>query len=415
MKIARIVIVLLLIILVSGFACGGNEGGVPTLTPTPTPTPTPIFQLSPLTISPSEAISGETVTISTTVSNSGGAGTYQAELEINGAVVDAKDVTVPSGGSRTATFYVTRDEPGTYNVQLGDRRGSFTVAHPPLNVMLDYIGVRSDHDVGGDGEIYLLILVDDGEQTNPGPIEIPLPGAPFLQVSDYETKRMDESLFHTSSVGDYLKIMVIAYDYREPGPLSGLWPAIGGLIGLFFGHPELGAALGSFIDAVESQAPEYEYIGSYQATWGDDESWGIGKYDYVGEDDLRLWFRIWSDSPQQPVSQPSMGLPNVVIQDIDAPSEWPLCHWFIFWLNQCTNTITLRNWESHPVNVRVERTSSMYPDNVITFDAIVPANGTEEIIDVVCYKPEGVRTITYKLFFRDYELDTWLHQVNIVP
>jgi hypothetical protein len=41
MKRARVVVVLLLgIILVSGFACGGNEGGVPAPTPTPTPTPT---------------------------------------------------------------------------------------------------------------------------------------------------------------------------------------------------------------------------------------------------------------------------------------------------------------------------------------------------------------------------------------
>ncbi|GAG26936.1 unnamed protein product, partial [marine sediment metagenome] len=178
----------------------------------------------------------------------------------------------------------------------------------------------------------------------------------------------------------------------------------------------LGAALGSFIDAVESQAPEYEYIGSYQVTWGDDESWGIGRHDEVGDDDLRLWFRVWSDSPQQTVSHPAVGLPNVVIQNTDIPSEWPASKKVLFWwTNSRTNTITLRNWESHQVDVRVEKVSSFYPDDVDTWSVTVPAYGTEEIKYSVVYHPEGVRTITVNLFFRNDLLDSWSQEVLVTP
>lgn len=421
MKITRIALLLFLgILLVSGFACGGDgelaptptPTATPTHTPTPTPTPTPIFQLSPLTISPAEAISGQMVSISTTLSNVGGAGTYPAELEINGAVVDAKDVTVPSGGSTTVTFYVTRDEPGTYNVQLGDRRGSFTVAHPPLNVMLDHVGVKYDHNLDGPGDIYLLVLMDDGE--NEVTYSIPLEGQPGMEISDYNTERVDRSVFTTGSVGDYFKIAVLAYHHIEPG-FQGWW-IIGTLADYFFGLGGLGTLLGQTIDSINAQAPEYEYVGSYQGLWSDYDSWGIGEHNCVGEDDLRLWFRVWSASPQQTVSHPAVGLPNVVIQNTDIPSEWPVSYWNgLWWTNSRTNTITLRNWESHPVDVRVEKVSSFYPDDVYTWSVTVPAYGTEEIKYKIVYHPEGVRTITVNLFFRNDELDSWSQEVLVTP
>lgn len=421
MKITRIALLLFLgILLVSGFACGGDgelaptptPTATPTHTPTPTPTPTPIFQLSPLTISPAEAVSGQMVSISTTLSNAGGAGTYPAELEINGAVVDAKDVTVPSGGSTIVTFYVTRDEPGTYNVQLGDRRGSFTVAHPPLNVMLDHVGVKYDHNLDGQGDIYLLVLIDDGE--NEVTYSIPLEGQPGMEISDYNTERVDRSVFTTGSVGDYFKIAVLAYHHIEPG-FQGWW-IIGTLADYFFGLGGLGTLLGQTIDSINAQAPEYEYVGSYQGLWSDYDSWGIGEHNCVGEDDLRLWFRVWSDSPQQPVSQPSVGLPNVVIQDIDEPSEWPASKKVLFWwINKRWNTITLQNWESHPVDVRVERVSSLDPDYVLTWSEKVPANGTIDLEYWAHYYPAGVTTITIKLFFGNDELDAWSQEVLVTP
>ncbi len=49
MKIARIAVVLLIgIMLVSGFACGGGEESVPTATPIPTPSPTSISSSTPM-------------------------------------------------------------------------------------------------------------------------------------------------------------------------------------------------------------------------------------------------------------------------------------------------------------------------------------------------------------------------------
>ena len=47
---------------------------------------------------------------------------------------------------------------------------------------------------------------------------------------------------------------------------------------------------------------EDDFIGYYENTWYADENWGIGQYEEVGFDDLRVWFSIYSDVPPLPFS-----------------------------------------------------------------------------------------------------------------
>ena len=93
--------------------------------------PEPQFRVSNLEITPSEASTGEEVTVSVEVENIGEvAGTYTVVLEINGQAEEQKDVTLAIGAIETVTFKVTKDEEGTFNVDVDGRTGSFTVKQP---------------------------------------------------------------------------------------------------------------------------------------------------------------------------------------------------------------------------------------------------------------------------------------------
>ena len=95
----------------------------------PVVTPEPAkFALSDLSISPSEVKAGESVTISATVTNSGGSsGSYTAILKINGGQVETKSITLNAGESQVVSFTVVKESTGTYTVELGGLAGTFTI------------------------------------------------------------------------------------------------------------------------------------------------------------------------------------------------------------------------------------------------------------------------------------------------
>jgi hypothetical protein len=90
------------------------------------------FSVTGLTVSPSEIETGDSATVTATVENTGGlSGTYTAELKVNGATEDTKDITVGVGESETVTFTVSKEEEGTYNIDVGGKTGTLTVTAPP--------------------------------------------------------------------------------------------------------------------------------------------------------------------------------------------------------------------------------------------------------------------------------------------
>jgi len=94
-----------------------------------TPPPTPAeFEVTSLDITPSEATTGETVSITAVVENIGGSeGTYAATLTVDGATVETKQVTLSAGASETVTFSLMKDTPGTYQVGIGGLTSTLTV------------------------------------------------------------------------------------------------------------------------------------------------------------------------------------------------------------------------------------------------------------------------------------------------
>ncbi len=103
----------------NGSGNGGGNGNTPTAAS---------FSLSNLSIEPAEVCSDETVSISVSLTNTGGTqGTHNVVLNVAGAQEATESVTLSPSGSETITFDVSRGDVGTYAVSIGNLSGSFDV------------------------------------------------------------------------------------------------------------------------------------------------------------------------------------------------------------------------------------------------------------------------------------------------
>jgi len=102
-----------------------------TVSAAPPPAPAE-FEVSDLSVSPSEVEPGESVTVSATVSNVGEeSGSYTVELKVDGVVVDSVMVTLDGGASMSVSFTVTSEVEGSHTAEVDGLSGSFTVTAPP--------------------------------------------------------------------------------------------------------------------------------------------------------------------------------------------------------------------------------------------------------------------------------------------
>jgi hypothetical protein len=87
-----------------------------------------IFEISNLVISPAEADTGQSITISATIRETNNiSGIYEGTLRIDGAVEETKALTVGPEVTTKITFTVSKNEAGVYSVNLDGLTGSFTV------------------------------------------------------------------------------------------------------------------------------------------------------------------------------------------------------------------------------------------------------------------------------------------------
>jgi len=116
------------------------------------------FELTNLTISPTQVELGTPVGISVTVRNKGDLrGTYTVTLRINGVTEATKDITLAGGATGMASFTVTKGEAKSYNVSIDGLTDTFTVTKPPGVEILSY----SSYYTGG----YFYVV---GEVQNTG-------------------------------------------------------------------------------------------------------------------------------------------------------------------------------------------------------------------------------------------------------
>ncbi len=147
-KTKQIVIITLACLAVAGLAlsCSSqNKLGVRPGTEEAVPA---TFQLSGLSITPTEAAAHEQIFITADATNVGTVDDfYEARLKINNSIEFSNKVTIPAGQTQTLTFAVSKEQAGTYQVSLGDLVGQFVVAEPvatrPYNQISAISGLAS--------------------------------------------------------------------------------------------------------------------------------------------------------------------------------------------------------------------------------------------------------------------------------
>ncbi len=95
-----------------------------------TPSPSKIAEVSVtnLSVTPAQIQSGEKVTITIDVTNSGGLeGAYHIGLDINDKRYTARDMVIPAGSTESVAYSVTISEAGDYTATVDDLSQAFNV------------------------------------------------------------------------------------------------------------------------------------------------------------------------------------------------------------------------------------------------------------------------------------------------
>ncbi len=115
-----------------GGSSGGGGGNGGTLTPAS-------FQISNLTIAPSEITAGDEITLTVTVANSGGQqGTYQLTLKIDSITVEGKSVTLSGNSSENVSFTAVINEAGDHQIEINSLSDDVAVARGGLGENFKY-------------------------------------------------------------------------------------------------------------------------------------------------------------------------------------------------------------------------------------------------------------------------------------
>jgi len=122
------------------------------------------FQVTDLTINPTEVIAGEPVEISVTVTNVGEAtGTYTVNLQIDGEIRDSQDVTLAGQAAETVEFELTETNAGSHTVMVDSQSGTFTVeslAPPSPNTKLKRL-VVTPYEVWAGETVTIRAIADN--------------------------------------------------------------------------------------------------------------------------------------------------------------------------------------------------------------------------------------------------------------
>lgn len=90
------------------------------------------FEVSNLSVSPTETEPEETVEVSVKVANNGDlSGEYKAELSLDGNIVRNENISVEGKSSTHASFSISKSSEGTYDLKIENLSDQFTVDEPP--------------------------------------------------------------------------------------------------------------------------------------------------------------------------------------------------------------------------------------------------------------------------------------------
>jgi len=197
--------VLIVIVAISALLVGCTEGAK--------------FEVGSLEISPNPVAAGETATVSVEVTNVGGSeGAYTAELKIDGAEAQTEEVSVAEGATRRVAFSVVKGPPGTYEIEVGELKGTLTVVRPaefevgPLIIAPEIATVCKPAFVRAEvtnvGEVegtYTAVLQVDGVEAETKDVTL-APGEKTTVL--FKIIREDEGTYDLA-IGDSQKILTV--------------------------------------------------------------------------------------------------------------------------------------------------------------------------------------------------------------
>ncbi len=155
------------------------------------------FEVVSLDITPPKVITGEKATVEVEIRNTNAKmDTYNVPLMVNGVADDRKSVTLAPGATEMITFMLTRSQPGTYIISVGDRKSTLVVEKPlPPDFRLSNLEINPTEvdigdkvvitakiaNVGGTQGSYTAELKIDGVTTQTEKIIIPA-GTDYMLV-----------------------------------------------------------------------------------------------------------------------------------------------------------------------------------------------------------------------------------------
>jgi hypothetical protein len=275
------------------------------------------------------------------------------------------------------------------------------IQHPPLTIDLDYYAIKSTRQGTSlvPPKIQLYVMVEDGKtkETKCFP-----PNNEGMVMDDFHLEDLTSQgeIFRTSKVGEYLKISVLAYSCEDKETMLGMWRMIEAF------EPDTGTMLRQMYE----QMPQKKVlIGYYDNTWTSADGWGTtpGSYEEVGSNDLKLWFRVWSEDEPEAIAKPIF-LPDVKILSVDIPYEVKRAPDLIQIPAEYmyTHTLIIGNSESMDIWVDWKAHSSVTGD-FAGGGVLVPAGGQTTISEDYWYKTAGSVEISYTIAYRGVELDRW--------
>lgn len=318
--------------------------------------------------------------------------------------------TGPTPATSTPSTSPTPAPTGSPGTTLPTDAPSKPTSGIPLNVTLDYIGVKNNLAQSGPADIYFLTVISDGYATATQRF---LPAEGSYRLDTYETIEYNQDIFSTDSAGDSLKVCILAYKQNDPQWRDAiLIPALEEIErGLNWGDYRSAEEI---MTTVENHMAKSEIsftgggdslVGYFEDVWGTGEQRGIGQYEGVGTDDLRLWFSIWSTEEPKTAAAPVL-LPDVEIEDINSVATASAGY-------NRTDIVRIHNSEAHALTVTLKGASELAGE-FCNHDVELAAGGYAWLENEAGNPSAGLDTITYRVFFREAELDEASETLRVI-
>jgi len=265
--------------------------------------------------------------------------------------------------------------------------------NPPLNINIDYIGVKFDHDptIKGPGDIRLFVMISDG--INEVHTVVPSENIYYI-LNDYETIEVNRLVFSTPSVGDHIKISIVAYEDDDNWITNMLLDNLPTLLSTFL-NPTIGELVAGYQELAGKPlfADNDDLVGSYDGFWSSSQSWGIGQYNCVGTDDFRLCLSVWSEPEPAHIPKPTL-LPLTVFDG-----------WYVNGVKVDTTT------QNNTITARISLSSGEPGQYEIMIGRDVPW-GTDKVIETSLFTYDGTTSVKELSFTPLLSKDTygyWVH------